>query len=173
MTKGVPQNMDTKAKSILKAELMSCDHHLENSMISSSPKDTLEKSVLISQNRELIFNPDEDILPNSPPMAGNIAEFGTISKIFGTGVTDDKSTDSVAKLFTPRRTNRLTKRRNTETEDRCRKAVFRKKTELTSENSDTLFNHEELQKPINPKELFNTISAVEAKDSKPKKVRIF
>lgn len=86
---------------------------MDNS-ISSSPKGLLEESNILSHNKELIFNPEEDIIPNSPPVNLNQNESEVISKINHTGI-DEKSNESVTKLFTPSKSSRLTGRRMTET----------------------------------------------------------
>jgi hypothetical protein len=86
---------------------------MDNS-VSLSPKGLFEESNILSHNKELIFNPEEDIIPNSPPANLNQNESEVMSKIYHTGI-DEKSNESVTKLFTSNHNSRLTHRRLTET----------------------------------------------------------
>lgn len=76
-------------KSLLKADMLACDH-LDNS-VSTSPKNISGESRCSSQNKEFIFNPEEDFLPISAPEISNQNESGMISKIFTPNPAFEKS----------------------------------------------------------------------------------
>lgn len=167
LTKGVPPFIDDRGfKNITKTDLFSCGH-LDNSVSSNSPKDLFEESRVSSNNREIIFCPDEELLLSSPPdnFGTNESEIG--QKISSPNVMDlSKISNGVTKLLTPRGDNRLSERRMTDTKDSShKKSLLRRKTDLGSDTEDTLFNTEEFRRPLNPSELINTIQAIDACDN--------
>ena len=163
LTNGVAAFNDKSNKNITRADIISCDHY-ENS-VSSSPKE-LEESRISIEKREFLFSPDDDILFNSPrPQL--LENEPTPQKIFGTSeISSKKLNMSATKIMTPRKNDRLTQRRMTENSDTMlQRTYLKKKMDLGSETDDTLFNNDDLRRPINTNDLLNTINAIEACES--------
>jgi hypothetical protein len=155
--------MPKKKKSSFKNEHLSSDH-MENSS-SSLQKGLFEESnILYHNNKELIFNPDEDIIPNSPPTNSNQNESEAISKIYHTGV-DEKSNDSVTKLMALNRTKKPVTRRMTETKESNKMKILRRRTDEKLDTEDILFDPEEFTRKTHVKEIVNSINDFETNEN--------
>jgi hypothetical protein len=134
--------------------------------VSSSPKEFLEESRISIEKREFIFSPDVELELNCHQE--HFLENGMGNqKLFATGdLEESKLNNSVTKQFTPSRSSRLSGRRYTDNFITSKHKVgCRKKMDVGSETEDTLFNYDDMKKPLNTKELLNTINAIDACES--------
>ena len=171
LTNGVPPFRDERGKSIIKTDFFSCDH-FDNS-VSSSPKNLLDESRYSTNNREIIFTPDEEL--NFISRAENLKqnESEIVPKLFSpSGIGKLRLNQSATKAFTPRKSSRLSGRKLTETSDSCSKKLFtRKKGDHGSDTEDTLFNPDDFKRPMNAKELIKTMDAFDASENVPTRSR--
>jgi hypothetical protein len=162
LTKGVP-NFMPKKKSSLKNEHLSSDH-MENSSSSLQKELFGESNILYHSNKELIFNLEEDIIPNSPPTTPNLNESEVISKIYYTGV-DEKSNDSVTKLMALNHTKKPATRRMTETKESSKMKILKRRTGVKLDTEDILFDAEKSTAKTHVKEIISTINDFETNEN--------
>jgi hypothetical protein len=136
---------------------------MENSS-SSLQKGLFEESNILYNNKELIFNQEEDLIPNSPPTTLNQNEFEVISKMYHTGV-DEKSNDSVTKPMALNRTKKPVTRRMTETKESNKMKILRRRTNIKLDTEDILFDPEKFTRKTHVKEIKNTINDYETNEN--------
>jgi hypothetical protein len=136
---------------------------MENSS-SSLQKGLFEESNILYNNKELIFNQEEDLIPNSPPTTLNQNEFEVISKMYHTGV-DEKSNDSVTKPMALNRTKKPVTRRMTETKESNKMKILRRRTNIKLDTEDILFDPEKFTRKTHVKEIKSTINDFETNEN--------
>ena len=158
LTNGIPKLKPISKKSIQKADQF-FGENLDNSL-SSSTKNLFEWSKRSSKNRELIFNPDEDLLPISPTKISNQNEPRMISKIFApNGLLEKSSSESTNKIITPTRLPKSIHQRKMTMPAILKQDKYKNNGPVTSEIEENFIKPRNFKKPMNSKELLTKINS--------------